>query len=249
MPSSLTRSRRRPVTTFGLPGDPGIEPVEVVAHGRHGDVDILPEDEYAGVSHRSGSTSSGSSIGAAADTRGARAPRRAGATPCGVPVPRQPDDLDAPRGARDGQHVRRRRHLEERRTVGVAGEVPRGSRRSPAPRSRRRRAAAAAPYPARTRCRRTRHRGAGPSATSRSPTAACAAQARARVRPRRRVRVHHEVDDEPGVGTRRRGRRAPCRSACGRARLAGRSSQVSHHDSSAPTNDGTGHPRRTGTPA
>ena len=52
----------QPGDHLGLPGDPGVEPVELVARPPAEAAISSPEEEYDGVSHRSGSTSSGGDL-------------------------------------------------------------------------------------------------------------------------------------------------------------------------------------------
>ena len=147
----------------------------------------------------------------------------------GVPVPRQPDDLDALRVL--ARSARRPRSAPRgRRRRGVVAAAGRGSRRPPgtavsSPTSSSRRAVPGLELDAAVGCPR---RGAisDQPVTDRAP----APPRRSPDRARRASSGCTTMSTTSRVSAPSPRRRAPCRCACGRAPRPGGSSQVSHQD-------------------
>ena len=200
----------------GLAGDPGVEAVEVVAHGGR----RRPRPPRRRTS-TSGSPTGRGRPRRAPRSRPRRAPRCSSTAGCSRapwgPASRATQTTSTPGGCCDRQDVRGGRHLEEGRADGVvAGSSLEDRSRSPAPRSRRRRAAAGAPYPGRTRCRRS----AVPVAARSRPPGPRPRRGRPRRSPvpgRRGRRRGPRCRRPAGCPRPRRARHGPCRCACGRA--------------------------------
>ena len=215
MPSSLTSAPAQAGHHRRLPRDPRVEASsKSCPTTRTAASTSSPEEEYVGVSHRSGSISSSTTGAVGSGRRGARAPRRGSPRPAARPS-RGSQCTSTPSGhCRVG--VRRQRPAPRgtphRRAVGGR---PRGSPRigrhgglvAHEQQPRRRTggeldAAERHPAPRRHRDHPVAHLGV------RTPVAAGAGRVA--------VPVHDEVDDQPGVHAARRG--VPDRVGAHRAR-------------------------------
>ena len=242
-PRSLTSTRRRPVTTLDSPAIHTYRSsVWAGSSGSRRRRGPRRTRSSRGVSQRSGSTSS-----SLTETSTGAAPSRSTAAawtsePSAAPSRGSHTHLD-PGRRRQLLDVGAQRHLAQRRTDRVTRQVAQD------PGDRRQRGLVAHEQdPARVAGRELdaavlvaaprRHRHQPVARPWPAPPRRC--PARPRRRGLRRGLRAARCRPRAGCPRRTRRRRGSCRSACGRAPPRGAATQVSHHESSAPSNDGTG---------